>query len=778
LNQRLAWTCAFLCIASFPQLSFGQSSCTSARPQNTLFPYYGNADLSAPSVTIYGDAAARGSAPIRAALQSATTALSTACPRGTYHNIPTFNVAADWANSQRPTNLDAGTRDRTTIEVQLIDANAPKDRLTNTWIPALWQGGTDQRTGINYPSQILAYKWCPANGIKIPEWGCTTGNQQEINWGQAWMVTAFTHELGHSLGLDHDRGKDGQGTTCPMTVMNASPNTGAPITADECRQADTLNDDTQKCTTWPQGTGAVNPCENPTQPPPGVNPPGSGGGFSDSGSAFNNWYQWVGNTYYVNCVWSRTVSGGGTSYATATDYETTLSWHCTVISTGSTGATSTQTADYLGPVISLTTPTDGQTVSGVINVSGWAMDFVHLSGVTFGVDHQQVQPGSLSFGYDEPAACQPPNGIQHSACNPNSGFSATIDTTKLTNGTHTLSVVAMGHNGYPSALDRTIVVNNCTGSPTVTISSPATGATVSGAVPVTVSATDSVAISQVSFYVDGILAGRASEGSHVFTWDTTYVAPGSHTLQARALDSCGATAASRTFSVTVAPVPLRLYIETPAYNGTVSGAAAALAGWATDPYRITSLAFWLDGQRLNLNGPYAYGSYRQDVCNAYPGDPNCPYVGWSASFDSTGYSNGTHSLAVAATDGLGQQATANWALNISNAPPPPPPPPTSRLVWIQPQASAGYGPLGSLVVAGNATGGTGGGVQLWYRDATAGDTSWTLVSYTAAPGSDGTWINAIPNVDYSHVYTAVALYSGTWSGYCSYGGNNALAWCP
>jgi hypothetical protein len=221
---------------------------------------------------------------------------------------------------------------------------------------------------------------------------------------------------------------------------------------------------------------------------------------------------------------------------------------------------------------------------------------------------------------------------------------------------------------------------------------------------------------------------------------------------------------------------VQLYLDAPSYNSTVSGNAVGIVGWATDPYRITALSFQLDGQPLSLNAPYVYGAYRPSVCNAYPGDPNCPYVGFSANFDSTRYANGSHALSVTATDSFGQQATtSNWWLTFSNAAPPPP---VSSFSWIQPQFLAGYGPPGSLIVAGNATGGNGGTVQLWYQDVTAGDVNWTLVGNAALPGSDGTWLNAIQNVNFSHTYTAVALYSGIWTRYCTYPGDSAFHWCP
>jgi hypothetical protein len=84
-----------------------------------------------------------------------------------------------------------------------------------------------------------------------------------------------------------------------------------------------------------------------------------------------------------------------------------------------------------------------------------------------------------------------------------------------------------------------------TTAPTVSITSPANGATVSGSVTVTVSATDNVGVTSTGISIDG--------GSYTtsLTWATTAVADGSHTIQARAQDAAGNIGYSSTITVTV-----------------------------------------------------------------------------------------------------------------------------------------------------------------------------------------------------------------------------------
>ena len=84
--------------------------------------------------------------------------------------------------------------------------------------------------------------------------------------------------------------------------------------------------------------------------------------------------------------------------------------------------------------------------------------------------------------------------------------------------------------------------------PTVIITSPANGATVTGTTTVQVSATDNIGVSKVSFYVDGTLKSSLTASPYVFTWDASTVVNGTHTLVATGWDAAGNAASS---SITV-----------------------------------------------------------------------------------------------------------------------------------------------------------------------------------------------------------------------------------
>jgi hypothetical protein len=88
-------------------------------------------------------------------------------------------------------------------------------------------------------------------------------------------------------------------------------------------------------------------------------------------------------------------------------------------------------------------------------------------------------------------------------------------------------------------------------SSSVSITAPASGATVSGNVSVTATATDSVGVTKVELYVDGALSGTDTTIPYNFTWDSTVVSDGTHTLSAKVYGASGGVGTSPSVTVTV-----------------------------------------------------------------------------------------------------------------------------------------------------------------------------------------------------------------------------------
>jgi hypothetical protein len=91
--------------------------------------------------------------------------------------------------------------------------------------------------------------------------------------------------------------------------------------------------------------------------------------------------------------------------------------------------------------------------------------------------------------------------------------------------------------------------------PTVSVTAPAPGATVSGMVTITATATASaqysLTIASVQFFDGATSLGTATTAPYTVNWDTTKAANGSHTLTAKATDSMNDSTTSAAVMVTV-----------------------------------------------------------------------------------------------------------------------------------------------------------------------------------------------------------------------------------
>ena len=88
--------------------------------------------------------------------------------------------------------------------------------------------------------------------------------------------------------------------------------------------------------------------------------------------------------------------------------------------------------------------------------------------------------------------------------------------------------------------------------PTIALTSPADGTTLSGTVTISASASDNVGVIGVQFQLNGISLGEEdTTNEYEISWDTTTIAPGTYTLTAIARDAENNTATSDPITVTV-----------------------------------------------------------------------------------------------------------------------------------------------------------------------------------------------------------------------------------
>ena len=222
--------------------------------------------------------------------------------------------------------------------------------------------------------------------------------------------------------------------------------------------------------------------------------------------------------------------------------------------------------DTTPPTVSIFIPTNGATVSGTsVTVSANAADNVGVAGVQFKLDGANLGAENAAYPY-----------------------TTTWNSTTATNGAHTLTAVARdaAGNTTTSAVVSVTVSNVDSTPPTVSITAPTTGATVSGAtVAVAATAADNVGVVGVQFKLDGAnLGAEDTTAPYSITWNSTTATNGGHTLTAVARDAAGNSTTSAVVSVTVsnAPdiTPPSVSMTAPTNGATVSGPASAVAATA------------------------------------------------------------------------------------------------------------------------------------------------------------------------------------------------------
>ena len=251
------------------------------------------------------------------------------------------------------------------------------------------------------------------------------------------------------------------------------------------------------------------------------------------------------------------------------------------------------------------------------------------------------------------------------------GDSGVLDTTTLSNGSHTLQVKGSTSDGRTATAGGTVTVSNTSSPPPppppppasiVVTSSIANGATISGSLPWTSTVSGGTA-AEVAFLIDGTVRWTEKTDPYWFNgnnklFDTTTLANGSHTLQVRATMTDGRTASLQAI-VTVAntttpppppppsaPAPTPLTVTSSVLDGTkltdvVKWEATVKGGTAS------RVEFWIDGRLLWTEQAAPY------VCN---GDDKL--------LDANALGNGRHDFVVKAYASDGTVAMATVRVNV------------------------------------------------------------------------------------------------------------------
>ena len=288
-------------------------------------------------------------------------------------------------------------------------------------------------------------------------------------------------------------------------------------------------------------------------------------------------------------------------------------------------ASAAATADTTPPNSTIASPTGG-TVAGTVSVSVNASDNV-------GVSRVELRANGSTVLTDNAAP-----------------FQFAWDSTRSANGSVALTAVAFDAAGN-SATSAPVSVNVSNGSatdttpPSVAISSPAGGATVTGTVTVAVNASDNVGVTRVDLRVNGITVASGNVAPYNFNWNTTGVTNGSTSLTAAAYDAAGNSRISSSIAVNVSntsaiaandTTPPTLTLTNPRNGATVSGKVMVTTS-ASDNSSISGIrqSLYIDGtlKATAMGGTLSY------------------------SWNTSKIARGTHLLKVTATDPAGNATT-------------------------------------------------------------------------------------------------------------------------
>ena len=240
---------------------------------------------------------------------------------------------------------------------------------------------------------------------------------------------------------------------------------------------------------------------------------------------------------------------------------------CTITMSAATTATATFALDTTPPAVAITSPTTGSTYTtsnSPLTLGGTASDNVGLRQVTWANSRggSGMASGTTSW---------------------------TASGIVLQLGTNMLTVTAQDAAGNTATASLTVTFTDAT-PPTVALTAPASGTTVTGRVPVSASASDDVGVVGVQFQLDATnLGAEVTAAPFAIVWDSSTTTAGAHTLTAVARDAAGNRTTSTAVGLTVALPPAPdLLVYRAGTPITVDGALGEWSGAGSASFSGTS----------------------------------------------------------------------------------------------------------------------------------------------------------------------------------------------
>ncbi|MFI5252299.1 MAG: choice-of-anchor V domain-containing protein [Bacteroidota bacterium] len=182
--------------------------------------------------------------------------------------------------------------------------------------------------------------------------------------------------------------------------------------------------------------------------------------------------------------------------------------------------TSGSPVDTTAPTISITSPLNGVTVAGTLNITATASDNVGVVGVQFQL-----------------------NGVNAGSEDLTAPYSYSWNTKLYANGSYSVSAIARDAAGNKATSSITVNVSNVVGdttAPVVAMILPLNGDTLANTITLTATASDNIGVVGVQFQVNGINSGiELTSPPYTYPWNTTLVGNGSYAVSVIARDAAG-----------------------------------------------------------------------------------------------------------------------------------------------------------------------------------------------------------------------------------------------
>jgi N-acetylmuramoyl-L-alanine amidase len=328
----------------------------------------------------------------------------------------------------------------------------------------------------------------------------------------------------------------------------------------------------------------------------------------------------------------------------------------TIRETGKNGRTITMPASTVTFANDITkgyldTPLSGASLSGVKNLSGWYLDGYGVAKIEVLVDGSVV--GHAAYGGERPDVQKAFPEFN----NKNAGFHYDLDTTKFSDGQHTVTIRETGTNGRVTLLPEVSVsFANVKGY----VDNPVSSAELTGIKNVSGWFLDGSGVAKVEVLVDGSVVGEAAYGDarldvqtafpdfnngkagFHYALDTTKFSEGQHTVTIRGTGKNGRVTILSDVPVTFANV--KGYLDSPV-SGTLLSGIKNVSGWFLDITGVAKIEVLVDGMVV---GEAAYGDARPDLQMVFP-DFNNGMAGFHYALDTTKFPEGQHTVTIRET---------------------------------------------------------------------------------------------------------------------------------